>query len=71
MMSSDEEPAALVRDPNKDGDFTLVGQSAWITAGEISVHIRRDEQGVSVSLYPAGSEDQDELARCHVEFDDA
>ena len=36
--------------------------SAWITVGNISVYIRKNETGVAVDLFPLGDETSESLA---------
>tara|TARA_B100000131_G_C17574164_1_gene392266 strand:- start:188 stop:379 length:192 start_codon:yes stop_codon:yes gene_type:complete len=37
-------------------DYELVSDSAWITVGNISVYIKKTDEGVSVDLFPLGEE---------------
>ena len=46
-------------------------ESAWISIGNISVHISRKDEGVSVSLYPKGDEMADSLAETWASFAEA
>jgi len=43
-------------------DPVLEEGSAWITVGNISVYIRKNESGVAVDLYSAGDEMGESLA---------
>lgn len=45
------------------GDFVLrdEAQSIWITIGNISVYVRRTDEGVAVDLYPKGYEMEDSI----------
>ena len=51
---------ALIQDTVDE--FTLAPgfTSAWITVGNVSVHIRRGADGVSVSLYPLNREEEED-----------
>ena len=50
----------LVLDPSAP-DYRLEGgDHVWINVKNISVHIKQGDEGVSVTLYPAGREDDDE-----------
>jgi hypothetical protein len=46
-------------------------QSVWITVGNISVYIKRNDEGVSVDLYPLDDENSDFLAGCWLTFAEA
>ena len=56
---------------NNAEDYTLVGESAWITVHNISVHIARKDDGVSVSLYPFNHEDGDSITETWATYDEA
>jgi len=60
----DRYTGALAQDDS--GDYTLkAGEgSAWITVGNISVYIKRTDEGVVVDLFPRFYEDIDSLASC-------
>jgi hypothetical protein len=45
--------------------------SCWVTVGNISVYIRRNDEGVSVDLYPLGDEDAESIASCWATFAEA
>lgn len=57
-----------------DSNYTKIGgedyelredcQSVWITVGDISVYIKREDEGVAVDLYPLHDEMADSLASC-------
>lgn len=40
-------------------------RSAWIGVGNISVHVMRTDEGVSVDLYAKGMEMETEMASCY------
>lgn len=43
-------------------DATLdVGQSTWVTINNLSVYLRAGDDGVSVSIYPAGKEEENSI----------
>tara|TARA_R110002020_G_scaffold336981_1_gene552466 strand:- start:12 stop:317 length:306 start_codon:yes stop_codon:yes gene_type:complete len=52
-------------------DYTLVGDKAWITVHNISVHIARKDDGVSVSLYPLNHEDGDSITETWATYGEA
>ena len=45
--------------------------SCWITIGNISVYIRRVEEGVCTELYSLGCEDDDPISEAWVTFKEA
>ena len=55
---------------NDGRDYTLDGNSVWITVDTVSVYIRRQEEGVSVCLYPTGREDEDAIGETYVAYDE-
>jgi hypothetical protein len=52
-------------------DFELKEGSAWITVGNISVYIRKSDEGVAVDLFPVGDEMSDSLAGTWLTFAEA
>ena len=53
-------------------DFELKEGSAWITVGNISVYIRKSDEGVAVDLFPVGGEAlENSLAGTWVTFAEA
>ena len=46
----------------EDADYVLPPEleRVWITVDNISVHVKRNDEGVSVTLYPTGQEDSGE-----------
>lgn len=54
------DPDALLPEGDSGSDYTLVGDSCWVTVGPFSVYIRHAEGGVSVEIYPHG----DEMGNC-------
>lgn len=57
-----ELPALSQEDGNADNEYTLNDNTAWITVGNISVYIRKGDEGVSVDLYPVGGEMEEPIA---------
>ena len=55
-----------------DLDYTLDSDSAsvWITVDTVSVCIRRQDEGVSVYLYPTGREDEDCISETYAPYDE-
>jgi hypothetical protein len=48
-----------------DTDYVLEDKpqnTCWITVGNISVYIKREDEGVVVDLYAVGAEDRESLA---------
>ena len=39
-----------------ENDYILNGESAWITVGNISVYIKKNDEGVSVDLFSKDDE---------------
>ncbi len=55
-------PMSIEPTPRSDGtDFTMTGPSAWITVGNISLHITHSHGTVSVEAYEVGLEFDSEL----------
>ena len=55
-----------------DEDYTLdTDATVWITVGGISVKIQRQDDGVSVGLYPTGSEDVGPIREAYATYDEA
>lgn len=54
-------------------EFTLVSEHdlVWITVGNISVYLRRTDEGVAIDLYPVGQEMHDSLAGTWALFSEA
>lgn len=52
-------------------DFTLVGESAWITVNNLSVHIKKEHEGVVVDIYGRGSECDDPIASTYAFYNEA
>lgn len=52
---------ALKRISDTDYELKEDQNSVWITVDNISVYIRRTDEGVSVGLYPKGREMDDEI----------
>ena len=56
-----------------DTDYVLSEEhtSCWITVGNISVYVRRCDEGVSVDLFPLGVEADNSLAGTSATFAEA
>ena len=53
-------------------DVTLnKGESCWVTVGNISVYLRSGDDGVSVTLYPLGKEDEESIAETWATYGEA
>ena len=57
---------------NNESDHVMMGESAWITVGSISVYIyRRDDDGVVfVDLYPLGGAMEAPIDSCRASFEE-
>ena len=64
---------ALKPSDESESDYELKEdhQSCWITVDNISVYVRRCDEGVSVSLYPHFLENNDSLTETSATFADA
>lgn len=63
-------PEALLPDGMCANDYVLSEKhkSAWVAIGNVSVHVSRKDDGVSVSLYPRGVEDSDSIGETWATF---
>ena len=43
-------------------DYVLEGGHVWITVKDLSVHIKKEKEGVVVDVYPLGDEDTEPIA---------
>lgn len=67
-----QDPLALVAEGSTD--FKMVGpkqSSVYVTVENISVYIKRDDEGVSVDLFPLGREMEHSLAGTWATYDEA
>ena len=57
---------------NEDLDYSLDSdsESVWITVDTVSVYIKRQDEGVSVYLYPTGHEDEDSIGETYALYDE-
>lgn len=64
---------ALSLNPNSESDYVLnpAHSSVWITVGNISIYLRRHDEGVSVDLYPVQQSDSNSLAGTWLTFAEA
>jgi len=74
-MQSDpnfQDPLALVAEGSTDFKMVSPRQSSvYVTVENISVYIKRDDEGVSVDLFPLGREMEESLAGTHALYDEA
>jgi hypothetical protein len=47
------------------------GSTTWITVGNLSVHLKHGDEGLSISIYPDGREMHDSIAENWVLFSEA
>ena len=61
----------LIRD--LDTDYTLREEHnfVWVTVGKLSIYIKRNDEGVSVDIYPVGGETEESLASTYAYFSEA
>lgn len=65
-MNKNEEPEHL----NPDVNYEIRNdESVWITVGDKSVHVKHGDDGVSVTIYPLGEEEEDSIAETWAEFE--
>ena len=64
---------AITNPDDQATDYELMEghQSCWITVNNISVYIRRTDEGVSVQLYPLNNEFEDSLGETWATFAEA
>jgi hypothetical protein len=53
------------------GDYLLEEGSCWITVGNLSVYVKKDDEGVSVDIYPLRDENSDLIAGTYALFSEA
>jgi len=56
-------------DPNQD--YVLESGAVWITVGNISVHVKKGNEGVSVALYPLDGETGESIGETWATFKEA
>ena len=61
-MANPEVESRVVAVNEETAEYKLEGDHAWITVGNVSVYIKRADEGVSVDLYPTDGEDDESLA---------
>lgn len=57
------------RIPN--GEYEMTGDTVWLSVGNLSVYVRKHDDGVSVDLFPLGKEDEEALSGTWVSFNEA
>jgi len=62
---------ALKRKSDSDYILRKGHQSVWITVDNISVYVRRTDEGVAVDLYPVGDEMEDAICGTWALFTEA
>lgn len=64
-----EKAGALVMTPG--GDYELAEGSCWIRVGNLSVYVKKEEEGVAVDIFPLNDENSDYIAGTHCLYADA
>jgi hypothetical protein len=54
-----------------DQDYVLESGAVWITVGSISVHVKKGDDGVGVTLYPLHREDDESLTETWATYAEA
>jgi hypothetical protein len=70
-MDSDPKPGALHPETGEDYVLAPEASSCWITVGNISVYVKRNQDGVSVELFPLGLEDWHPRSEASMTFAEA
>jgi hypothetical protein len=66
------DPMALAAESNVDFEFKGPrNSSVWISVENISVYVKRADEGVIVDLYKKGCEDEESLAGTYLEYNEA
>lgn len=65
-----EEIRALVEDQDPS-DYILTGKSCWVTVENVSVWIRKTDEGVLVEMYPHLGEMMPPIMSSYVSYDEA
>lgn len=55
-------PCLSVEENNADNEYTLNQDTVWITVNNLSLYIRKNDEGVSVDIFPVGFESEDPIA---------
>lgn len=66
-----EHKPALKAVSSDEYELNADTRSAWVQVDNITVYVRRDDEGVSVDLYPVGQEDAESLAGAWLTFGEA
>ena len=61
---------ALTMDDDQDYTLDSDSESVWITVDTVSVYIKRQDEGVSVYLYPRGHEGEDAIGETYALYDE-
>jgi len=66
LSDNNDEPEYL----SPETDYAIQNDdSVWITVGDKSVHVKHGDEGVSVTIYPLGAEEEDSIAETWAEFE--
>ena len=64
-------PALRQTEGDPDYELSEDFKSCWITVNNISVYVRRTDEGVAVDLYPLQGEDQEAIGGTWATFAEA
>jgi hypothetical protein len=70
-MAQSINPVLTLDANNDDRDYTLNDESVWITVGNISVYIKKGDEGVSVDLFSAKAEGDGSIAGTYALYSEA
>lgn len=73
LSDPDGDSPALDQDNQRGCDYTLRPEenSCWITVGNISVYISRQDEGAVVDLFPQGCEDENCIASTYCMYQES
>ena len=66
----DREKSGLLK-MVEEGQYVLEEGSCWITVGNLSVFLKREEEGVKIDVYPLNDEMSKAIASSFAFFEDA
>ena len=60
-----DEPGVLTHDGGSDYTLNDDSTSVWITVKNLSVYVRKTDEGVVCDIFPKGREDEDSICSCY------